>query len=197
MNIALVHDNIEHQNTTAMLLDEAGYSVEQTFSLNSPWVQPIKQDTPDALVISIDQPTSDLLHQLQYFRNHPFCPVIVLAHKGDADIIQTTIQSGADSCIIGDINCKRLQTILEIANARFKVNQQLVNEITELKDEIKSLEDRLSDRKDIDQAKGLLMTSYKMTEADAYKALRQMAMDTGNKLGEVARNLISMSKVLS
>jgi len=36
-----------------------------------------------------------------------------------------------------------------------------------------------------------------MSETDAYNAMRHMAMDSGSKLGEVARNLISMAKVLN
>jgi len=197
MNIALVYDNPEHQNTTAMLLDDAGYNVNQAFSMESPWLYAIKQDRPDILVISVTTPEKDLLQQLETFKNETICPVVVLALEGKVDITEQTMLAGADSCITGKIEPERMQSFIEVTRTRYRINLQLRREIEELKQEIESLEARLSDRRDIDRAKGLLMKSYRMSEDDAYNAMRRMAMDTGNKLGEVARNLISMSKVLS
>jgi len=197
MNITLIYNNIDHQNLTAMLLDEAGYTVNQTFSADSTWFTSINQDQPDLLVISIDEPDSNLFKQLTLLREQSSCPVVVLTHSTDHHIIEKTILAGADSCIVGKLSSERMKGIVEIAIARHKVNLKLKEEMVELKQEVASLENRLSDRKDIDRAKGVLMQSYNMNETDAYNAMRNMAMDTGNKLGEVARNLISMSKILS
>lgn len=197
MNIALVYDHREHQNTTAMLLDDAGYNVNQAFALDSPWLQSIKNDPPDILVISVTTTDNNLLQLLGNFKNEAICPVVVLALEGKVDITEKTMLAGADSCITGKISAERMQSFIEVTRTRYRINLELIQQITELKQEIESLEHRLSDRRDIDRAKGLLMKSYQMTEDDAYNAMRRMAMDTGNKLGEVARNLISMSKVLS
>lgn len=197
MNIALVYDNLDHQNTTAMLLDDAGYNVNLAFYIESPWLQAIKKDRPDILVISVTTPDDELLQQLSNFKYEAICPVVVLAHEAKVDITEKTMLAGADSCITGKIAPERMQSFIEVTRTRYKINLQILDEISQLKNEIESLENRLNDRRDIDRAKGLLMNSYKMTEDDAYNALRRMAMDTGNKLSEVARNLISMSNVLS
>lgn len=197
MNIALVYDHPEHQNTTAMLLDDAGYNVNQAFSMDSPWLQAIKQDRPDILVIAVTTPENDLLQQLGTFRNDTICPVVVLALEAGVDITEQTMLAGADSCITGKIAPERMQSFIEVTRTRYRINLEMREEIQQLKQDIEVLEHRLNDRRDIDRAKGLLMKSYRMSEDDAYNALRRMAMDTGNKLGEVARNLISMSKVLS
>lgn len=197
MNIALVYDNLDHQNTTAMLLDDAGYNVNLAFYIESPWLQAIKKDKPDILVISVTTPGDELLQQLSNFKYQAICPVVVLAHEARVDITEKTMLAGADSCITGKIAPERMQSFIEVTRTRYKINLQMLDEISQLKKEIESLESRLNDRRDIDQAKGLLMNAYKMTEDDAYNALRRMAMDTGNKLSEVARNLISMSNVLS
>ena len=197
MNIALVYDNLDHQNTTAMLLDDAGYNVNLAFYIESPWLQAIKKDKPDILVISVTTPDDELLQQLSNFKYQAICPVVVLAHEARVDITEKTMLAGADSCITGKIAPERMQSFIEVTRTRYKINLQMLDEISQLKKEIESLESRLNDRRDIDQAKGLLMNAYKMTEDDAYNALRRMAMDTGNKLSEVARNLISMSNVLS
>ena len=197
MNIALIYDQLKTQNETAMLLDDAGFTVSLTFSTESPWFTAIKQDKPDVIVISVSTPDDDLLQQLNHFKEQVICPVIVLANESDIEIIEKVVLAGADSCVTGDVSTERLQSLVQINLARFKVTKGQVRKIQELNKNIESLESRLSDRKDIERAKGLLMTTYSMNENDAYNAMRSMAMDTGNKLGEVARNLISMSKVLN
>lgn len=197
MNITLVYESTEYQNATAMLLDDAGFTVNQALPLHSPWFQTAKMQPPDILVIAVTRPDQDLLQQLGILKKEALCPVIVLSPHAKADITRETILAGADTCITGKISADRIQSFIEVACIRFEMTRNLIDEINDLKEQIESLESRLSDRRDIDRAKGLLMKSYKMTEEDAYTALRRMAMDSGNKLGEVARNLISMTKVLN
>ena len=197
MNITLIYENIEHQNLTGMLLDEVRYTVNQTFALNSSWFSSIKQEEPDLLVFSVDEPDSDLFKQLCLLKESPICPIIVLTQSKDDLVIEKTILSGADSCIVGELTAERINSIIKLAIARHHVYFKLQQEMSDLKQEVESLESKLSDRKDIERAKGVLMKSYKMNEEDAYNAMRNMAMDTGNKLGEIARNLISMTKILN
>lgn len=180
-----------------MLLDDAGFTVNLTFSSESPWFKAINNDKPDVLVISVSTPNDDLIQQLQLFKEDVICPVIVLANEASFEVTESVILAGADSCITGDVSVSRLRSIIHVNLARFKVNKERLEQIQLLNKSVESLEARLNDRKDIERAKGLLMNSYRMNENDAYNAMRRMAMDTGNKLGEVARNLISMSEVLN
>ena len=197
MNITLIYESLDYQNSTVLLLDEAGYTVNLTYELNAAWFNAIQKDLPDVLVISIGVPDEKLKQQLANFKEQVICPVIVLANKARIDITQSIVLAGADSCVTGELSPQRMQSLVEISLARFKVTRYRIKEIEDLNKNIESLEARLSDRKYIEKAKGLLMNSYEMNEDDAYNAMRRMAMDTGNKLGDVARNLISMSKVLN
>jgi len=197
MNIALIYESLDYQNSTVLLLDEAGYTVNLTYELNTAWFNAIQKDVPDVLVIAVGVPDEKLKQQLANFKEQVICPVIVLANNANIDITQSIVLAGADSCVTGDLSPQRMQSLVEISLARFKVTRCRIKEIEDLNKNIESLEARLSDRKYIEKAKGLLMNSYEMNEDDAYSAMRRMAMDTGNKLGDVARNLISMSKVLN
>lgn len=197
MSIALVYESLDYQNSTVLLLDEAGYTVNLTYGLNTAWFNAIQKDVPDVLVISVSEPDGILKQQLANFKEQVICPVIVLANKARIDITQSIVLAGADSCVTGELSPQRMQSLVEISLARFKVTRCRIKKIEKLNKNIESLEARLSDRKYVEKAKGLLMSSYEMNEDDAYNAMRRMAMDTGNKLGDVARNLISMSKVLN
>ncbi|RDH84748.1 MAG: hypothetical protein DIZ80_04580 [endosymbiont of Galathealinum brachiosum] len=197
MNITLIYESVEHQNKTAMLLVDAGYTINKTCDTESQWFDDVKKDTPDVLIISVSSPNRKLFQQLGNFKGQVICPVIVLANTAEINITQDVILAGADSCVTGNIAANRIQSLIEICLARFKVTRFQIEEIEGLNKNIESLESRLSDRKDIEKAKGMLMNSYNMNEDDAYNAMRRMAMDTGNKLGDVSRNIISMSNILN
>ncbi|HYF18038.1 MAG TPA: nitrate- and nitrite sensing domain-containing protein [Ramlibacter sp.] len=63
-------------------------------------------------------------------------------------------------------------------------------------DELDSLRATLHERKVVERAKGVLMAHRQMTEGEAYKALRQLAMNQNRRLVEVAQNLLSVAEVL-
>jgi response regulator NasT len=55
---------------------------------------------------------------------------------------------------------------------------------------------QLADRKVIDKAKAILMSSRGLSEPDAYALLRTTAMNQGKRMAEVAEALITASKLL-
>ena len=197
MSISLVYETHELQNSTAMLLAEAGYIVNQTFPRQSQWINSTRQQPPAILVIVVNNPDHTLLQQLLTFQEQPVCPVIVIGKQVDATISKSIMEAGVDCCL----NLRQLidqgQHMLTAASIRFQILSRLHNIITNQNNQIESLEARLDERRNIDRAKGLLMRSYDMNEADAYNAMQRMAMDSGNKLSDVAHYLISIDKVLN
>ena len=62
--------------------------------------------------------------------------------------------------------------------------------------ELESARSALAERKLIEQAKGLLMRSHKLSEQDAYTLLRQTAMNRNKRIFEVAAALVNMAELL-
>ena len=71
------------------------------------------------------------------------------------------------------------------------VHQQ-AREIELLSRQLASLRDTLEERKTIDKAKSVLMTHQKMTEEQAWNALRKMAMDKNQRMVDIARALLTV-----
>ena len=55
---------------------------------------------------------------------------------------------------------------------------------------------KLSERKVVEQAKGLLMKSRGLSEDEAYAALRKAAMERAQPLAKIAGDLLAMAKLL-
>jgi hypothetical protein len=63
-------------------------------------------------------------------------------------------------------------------------------------DELDAVRATLQERKVIERAKGLLMAQHRMSEADAYKALRETAMNQKRRLIDVAKAVLALADAL-
>jgi response regulator NasT len=79
---------------------------------------------------------------------------------------------------------------MEVAQAHF-------NEFQAMRRNLEEAETRLSERKTIDRAKSILMKQRNWSEDQAYQALRKTAMDRGQRIGEVASNIIAAADLLT
>ena len=117
-------------------------------------------------------------------------PIVVFAECGDKISINDALQVGVSAYVVDGLSPKRLNSIVEVAIARFRQYQ-------DLRHELETIKNKLEERKLIDRAKGVLMKQKGMSEDDAYRALRKMAMDWNIKIGEAARNIISVAELFS
>ncbi len=71
------------------------------------------------------------------------------------------------------------------------------NGIRLLRQELAQNEEKLAERKVVERAKGILMKGRNLSEDEAYRALRQQAMESNARLGDVARQVIALAGLLS
>jgi hypothetical protein len=74
--------------------------------------------------------------------------------------------------------------------------QQQSLRLQAMSDELDQVRTSLNERKVIERAKGLLMAHRNLSEDDAYKALRQMAMNQNRRIVEVAGAVLSFADML-
>ena len=74
--------------------------------------------------------------------------------------------------------------------------QEQQRRLQAMSDELDAVRSTLNERKLVERAKGLLMAHRAMTEDEAYKALRQMAMNQNKRLVDVANAVLSLADVL-
>ncbi|TFZ04614.1 nitrate regulatory protein [Ramlibacter rhizophilus] len=84
----------------------------------------------------------------------------------------------------------------QLGRAVFEMAQTQSRRLQDLSGELEAARARLNDRKTIERAKGLLMAHRQISEDEAYKALRQLAMNQNKRLVDVAEALLSLAEVL-
>ena len=68
--------------------------------------------------------------------------------------------------------------------------------LQKVSEELDTVRASLNERKVIERAKGLLMAHRQLSEEDAHRTIRQMAMNQGRRLIDVAEALLAMAEVL-
>jgi Nitrate and nitrite sensing/ANTAR domain len=74
--------------------------------------------------------------------------------------------------------------------------QDQARRLQAISDELDTVRASLNERKLVERAKGLLMAHRNLSEAEAHKTLRQMAMNQNRRLIDVAEAVLSMAEVL-
>jgi hypothetical protein len=72
--------------------------------------------------------------------------------------------------------------------------QEQSQQIAKIENELSSTKQALAERKQIERAKGLIMSKMGLSEVEAYKVLRKTAMEQNRKIVEVAENILLLAK---
>jgi hypothetical protein len=75
--------------------------------------------------------------------------------------------------------------------------QEQSRRLQAISSELDTVRASLNERKVVERAKGLLMAHRQLSEEDAYRTLRQMAMNQNRKLSEVAASVLAIEHALS
>lgn len=84
----------------------------------------------------------------------------------------------------------------QLSRSVLELVEQQSRQLQALDAELTGLRATLAERKLVERAKGLLMEHHGMTEPQAHKILRDMAMNQNRKLSDVAEAMLAMSAVL-
>lgn len=177
----------------AALLEEAlvahGYEVVSNVDAEIDLQAEVERVRPDLVIIDMGSPDRDILEHVGTLSRSNPKPVLMFADASDRDTMRAAIRAGVSAYVVDGFSEGRLRSVMELAITRFEEYQRL-------RAELEDARAKLADRRDIERAKGMLMQRRRLTEDEAHRALRKMAMDRNLTLGDAARALISALELL-
>ena len=150
-------------------------------------VPEIIRNAPDLVVCYETHPDDALFASTATLRNVAPRPVVVFTNDPDAEKIDRATRSGIHAYVINGYGLHRLRSVIHVAQARFKHDQLLRGELSEV-------QHRFSERKLVDRAKGILMRVRNVSEDEAYRVLRTAAMQAKQRIGQVALQVIDAAR---
>jgi response regulator NasT len=189
MRVLVVDESPERAELLREGLVRAGHEVTATLSSPIALLKTIEALAPDVIVIDMDSPSRDVLEHLVFVSEHTPRPVVMFAQDDAPETIRAATRAGVSAYVVDGLDRDRIKAIVEAAVARFEDFQSLRTQLADA-------QLKLSERKLVERAKGLLMKSRGLDEDAAYSALRRMAMDRKLKLAEVAQRVIDAADLL-
>ena len=189
VRVLVVDESRERADIVRDGLRRAGYEV--TASLSSPLalLKTIDELQPDVIVIDTDSPSRDVLEHLVVMTQHTPRPVVMFASDDAPETIREAVRAGVSAYVVDGLDTRRIKAIVDAAVAGFEQLQGVRVQLAEA-----NL--KLSERKLIERAKGLLMKSRGLGEDEAFAFMRKSAMDRGLKLAELAQRIVDAAELI-
>lgn len=189
MRVLVVDESAVRAEMLRAALLQAGYEVVASLSSPLELLKTIERLRPDVIVIDVDSPSRDTLEHLVMVTQHSPRPIVMFAADCSSAAIREATRAGVSAYVVDGLDRKSIKAIVDAAVARFEEFQALRTRLAEA-----NL--KLTERKLVEKAKGLLMRRRGLDEDAAYAALRKMAMDRSLKLADVAQRVIDAADLL-
>lgn len=185
----LVDNHLERTALLQQSLTRAGYKVIAHLTDTANLNDEVGRHQPDIVIIDTDSPSRDTLEHLIVMSTNSPRPIVMFTFDEDSEKIRSATRAGVSAYVVGHLPNERLKPVMEAAIARFE-------EFNAMRNALDEANTKLSDRKVIERAKGLLMKQRGVDEEEAYRMLRNMAMNQKVRLGLLAEQVVQAAKLL-
>ena len=165
-------------------LENAGYEVVADTGRGDEAVKLVSQYKPEVVILDVKMPGMDGIQAAREIAATEDTAVVILTAFSQRELNDEAVDAGALAYLVKPYQQSDLVPAIEIARRRHQ-------EMRELTDQAKTLEERLKARKVIEKAKGLLIETASLTEDEAFRFIQTTAMSERKTMLELAEKIIS------
>lgn len=176
-------DNAWRKNVKAMLTKYGHWVVGEAGDGLSA-IKLVRSREPDLLIIDAALPGGmDGLQVAKIVHDDKIAPVIVTSTSDEQSILEKAKEAGVYALLIKPLGEMSLLPAVELAMSNYQ-------EITAMERKIKDLQETLETRKIVERAKGILMETQGLNEAEAFKRMQRQSMNKRVSIRLVAEAVI-------
>ena len=140
---------------------------------------------PDVVVMDIKFEGDDFdgIDAARVLTEEKLAPVLLLTAYSQRELVVRAREAGVVGYLVKPFREADLVPAIEVALARF-------GEFRTMEKQVGDLEDTLETRKFVDRAKGILMDTQDLNEAEAFRRIQKMSMNTRKPMKDVAEAII-------
>ncbi len=186
----VVDDDHERAATLNAGLAAAGYSeIAHVRESTGTLLAEIERFGPDLIIIDTESPDRDTLENLFTLSGSRPRPIVMFSGDRDGETIRAAVRAGVSAYVVDGLAAASIKPVIDAAIATFE-------QLQTVRGELAAAQIRLDERKLIERAKGLIMERKRVSEDDAFRLLRKMAMDRNVRLGKIAEEVIRLSGLI-
>jgi len=138
---------------------------------------------PDLVLMDIKMPKLDGIQAARILTEEKIAPVLLLTAYSDRELVERAKEAGVVNYIVKPFREAELLPAIEIAIARYQ-------EFLEMDRQVADLKETLETRKLVERAKGILMDTQGLKEAEAFRKIQQLSMNTRKSMKEIAQAIL-------
>ncbi len=165
------------------MLTNLGYLVVGEAGDGRSVVNMARELRPDLVIMDIKMPDMDGIEAARILTQEDIAPVIFLTAYSQKELVDQAKEAGVVAYLVKPFRESDLAPAVEIALARFEQFRALKKEVADLKEALET-------RKLVERAKGILMDTQGLSEAEAFRRIQKLSMDTRKPMKEVAEAII-------
>lgn len=165
------------------MLTSLGYLVVAEAADGVSAINAARELKPDVVIMDIKMPNMDGIEAARVLTQERIAPVLLLTAYSQRDLVDRAKEAGVVGYLVKPFREQEIGPAIDIALARFQ-------EFRELEKQVGDLKETLETRKLVDRAKGILMDTQHLTEAEAFRKIQKMSMNTRKPMREIAEAII-------
>lgn len=190
IRVCIFSPTVELCESLVLDTEEAGYTVEQTFSQPQRLVEFIGRSNVDHIgLIDARQGGEQVLTLIRELCAQRSVAVVALEKPIDSGPNSLALAAGAQALILDPVNPKDVSCAFAVALVQHTKQARL-------EDELGQLRERLANRKLIERAKGMLMKAAKVSESEAFRLIQKQSQDKRKSMVEIATSIISANQLV-
>lgn len=166
------------------LLQEEGYEVVAECGRGDEAVELVREHRPDVALLDIKMPGMDGISAARAIAGDRLAAVVLVSAFSQRELIEEASDAGVHGYVVKPFERHDLAPAIEVALARFRSEQQLV-------EAAEGAEEQLASRKVVDRAKGVLMDRHGLPEHAAFEFVQKTAMRERRTMKSVAEEVIA------
>jgi len=165
------------------ILAENGYIVVDQARDGNECLRKMNALRPDISIIDYNLSSISGYEVSKIALEDKLCDILLIISEAQKNYIEELIAEPGFFYIAKPLSRITLINVIELIIKNRK-------RIRELEKQIDDLKNALDTRKEVEKAKGILMKTLNLTEAEAYKRIQKQSMDRGIPMKEIARAII-------
>ena len=145
---------------------------------------------PELVIMDIKMPEMDGIEAAHILTEERIAPVLLLTAFSQQELVRRAGEAGVVGYLVKPFGETDLAPAIEIAIARFKEFRTLEREASDLRETLET-------RKLVERAKGVLMEQNGLQEAEAFRKIQKLSMNTRKSMREIAEAILLAHQIES
>jgi AmiR/NasT family two-component response regulator len=181
--ILLAEDEVISRMDLREMLENLGYSVVGEAGDGVAAVNLARTLKPDLVLMDIKMPELDGISAAETLAQERVTPVLLLTAYSDKEFVDRAVDAGVMGYLVKPFAEAQLKPAIEVALERWR-------EVRQIQHDLAQTQETLETRKLVERAKGVLMDSQSLKEAEAFRRIQRLSMNSRKSMREVAEAIL-------